>query len=136
MINEELLLNAVYGVFIVVIHELGHILGHVLYLKKFPNISFKYGIIFVGGGEIEKEFTIRQKIITGLTGILTGYLMILFFGLINDPVWNVVYIIACYVDIFIIHSIFVSIDKKYYMYKFKDFEQITKLKGKIIKVDK
>lgn len=93
---------AIIFISLVIIHELGHIIMYIFYLKKFPSITFsKFGILYVGA-KGSKEMTLRQHSITSYTGILSGlvYLALIQYAIhVNMFDFILIYIVCCFVDI-------------------------------------
>lgn len=94
-------------IIIIVLHELGHFIGFLIF-GKMPIISFKwYGVINLGEN-VEKEMFIWQSAIMTLMGIVLGFVPILLF--MNTLEMIFVYYMLCTVDIAKIYA-FLQLNK-------------------------
>jgi hypothetical protein len=91
----------------VILHELGHIITHYYYQKKFHTILInRWCKITVGTKEQYGENTLRQQSIVAGIGIFVGLDYLLF--VTDDLALYFIYIMACFIDIYIIMSFYIA----------------------------
>jgi len=100
MVNEQWIIDnffriIVWGIFVVLIHELGHYIAYRYYGIK-PKITFtKIGVIQMGDETSLFQLTPKKYFFIALFGILTGG----FYTVIVLPEFNLVYLLGCVIDL-------------------------------------
>lgn len=78
----------------IAIHELGHIVAYIMFGFN-PDIKFKwYGVLI--GEDIVGKIPLWKIGIIYNSGILAGLSFLLWY---NNEIWNLLYIIMCFIDI-------------------------------------
>lgn len=86
----------------IIIHEIGHIIGYLLFRKKFPPIHFRWWGVKIGDKKFIKPYTLKQMAIIAFMGIYSGLLYLI---IINVKVEILlIYLLISFLDFNIIFS--------------------------------
>jgi len=92
----------------IILHEVGHIVMYLKYLKKFPRVRVtKFGSIHIGSSESSRILTIRQHARIATVGILLGCIPLIIYW---DPYIALVYFLCSCYDITTIFLFFTFLE--------------------------